>query len=230
MNYAAGDLTAEGTIRLNVNTLAAAGELTLGYKGKTKAVGVIYGDGELGLDIDGIKVKANVEEAVSLIADLLGAEGGLGAEEGDLLGKLLSLDFGSLIDFENESSVVVKGTELLKAIGIDFALGDVRLTVKDGALTAEVLGATATVTGAEAFEAVITEEYTDILPYAEALIAFFTDAEYLRAEIAYAAGELSAEGYVNLSLKELGGRGDFARRRSFGRGREGIHAGRDGHS
>ena len=208
VNYAAGDLTAEGTIRLNVNTLAAAGELTLGYKGKTKAVGVIYGDGELGLDIDGIKVKANVEEAVSLIADLLGAEGGLSAEEDDLLGKLLSLDFGSLIGFENESSVVVKGTELLKAIGIDFALGDVRLTVKDGALTAEVLGATATVTGAEAFEAVITEEYTDILPYADALIAFFTDAEYLRAEIAYAAGELSAEGYVNLSLKELAVQGE----------------------
>ena len=208
VNYAAGDLTAEGTIRLNVNTLAAAGELTLGYKGKTKAVGVIYGDGELGLDIDGIKVKANVEEAVSLIADLLGAEGGLSAEESDLLGKLLSLDFGSLIDFENESSVVVKGTELLKAIGIDFALGDVRLTVKDGALTAEVLGATATVTGAEAFEAVITDEYTDILPYAEALIGFFTDAEYLRAEIAYAAGELSAEGYVNLSLKELAVQGE----------------------
>ncbi len=208
VNYAAGDLTAEGTIRLNVNTLAAAGELTLGYKGKTKAVGVIYGDGELGLDIDGIKVKANVEEAVSLIADLLGAEGGLSAEEDDLLGKLLSLDFGSLIGFENESSVVVKGTELLKAIGIDFALGDVRLTVKDGALTAEVLGATATVTGAEAFEAVITDEYTDILPYAEALIAFFTDAEYLRAEIAYAAGELSAEGYVNLSLKELAVQGE----------------------
>ena len=208
VNYAAGDLTAEGTIRLNVNTLAAAGELTLGYKGKTKAVGVIYGDGELGLDIDGIKVKANVEEAVSLIADLLGAEGGLSAEESDLLGKLLSLDFGSLIDFENESSVVVKGTELLKAFGIDFALGDVRLTVKDGALTAEVLGATATVTGAEAFEAVITDEYTDILPYADALIAFFTDAEYLRAEIAYAAGELSAEGYVNLSLKELAVQGE----------------------
>ena len=208
VNYAAGDLTAEGTIRLNVNTLAAAGELTLGYKGKTKAVGVIYGDGELGLDIDGIKVKANVEEAVSLIADLLGAEGGLSAEEDDLLGKLLSLDFGSLIGFENESSVVVKGTELLKAIGIDFALGDVRLTVKDGALTAEVLGATATVTGAEAFEAVITDEYTDILPYADALIAFFTDAEYLRAEIAYAAGELSAEGYVNLSLKELAVQGE----------------------
>ena len=208
VNYAAGDLTAEGTIRLNVNTLAAAGELTLGYKGKTKAVGVIYGDGELGLDIDGIKVKANVEEAVSLIADLLGAEGGLSAEEDDLLGKLFSLDFGSLIGFENESSVVVKGTELLKAIGIDFALGDVRLTVKDGALTAEVLGATATVTGAEAFEAVITDEYTDILPYADALIAFFTDAEYLRAEIAYAAGELSAEGYVNLSLKELAVQGE----------------------
>ena len=208
VNYAAGDLTAEGTIRLNVNTLAAAGELTLGYKGKTKAVGVIYGDGELGLDIDGIKVKANVEEAVSLIADLLGAESGLSAEEDDLLGKLLSLDFGSLIGFENESSVVVKGTELLKAIGIDFALGDVRLTVKDGALTAEVLGATATVTGAEAFEAVITDEYTDILPYADALIAFFTDAEYLRAEIAYAAGELSAEGYVNLSLKELAVQGE----------------------
>ena len=208
VNYAAGDLTAEGTIRLNVNTLAAAGELTLGYKGKTKTVGVIYGDGELGLDIDGIKVKANVEEAVSLIADLLGAEGGLSAAEGDLLGKLLSLDFGSLIGFENESSVVVKGTELLKAIGIDFALGDVRLTVKDGALTAEVLGATATVTGAEAFEAVITDEYTDILPYADALIAFFTDAEYLRAEIAYAAGELSAEGYVNLSLKELAVQGE----------------------
>ena len=208
VNYAAGDLTAEGTIRLNVNTLAAAGELTLGYKGKTKAVGVIYGDGELGLDIDGIKVKANVEEAVSLITDLLGAEGGLSAEEDDLLGKLLSLDFGSLIGFENESSVVVKGTELLKAIGIDFALGDVRLTVKDGALTAEVLGATATVTGAEAFEAVITDEYTDILPYADALIAFFTDAEYLRAEIAYAAGELSAEGYVNLSLKELAVQGE----------------------
>ncbi len=208
VNYAAGDLTAEGTIRLNVNTLAAAGELTLGYKGKIKAVGVIYGDGELGLDIDGIKVKANVEEAVSLITDLLGAEGGLSAEEDDLLGKLLSLDFGSLIGFENESSVVVKGTELLKAIGIDFALGDVRLTVKDGALTAEVLGATATVTGAEAFEAVITDEYTDILPYADALIAFFTDAEYLRAEIAYAAGELSAEGYVNLSLKELAVQGE----------------------
>ena len=208
VNYAAGDLTAEGTIRLNVNTLAAAGELTLGYKGKTKAVGVIYGDGELGLDIDGIKVKANVEEAVSLIADLLGAESGLSAAEDDLLGKLLSLDFGSLIDFENESSVVVKGTELLKAIGIDFALGDVRLTVKDGALTAEVFGTTATVTGAEAFEAVITDEYTDILPYADALIAFFTDAEYLRAEIVYAAGDLSAEGYVNLSLKELAVQGE----------------------
>ncbi len=208
VHYAAGDLTVNGNVKLNVNTLAAAGDLALGYKGKTKAVGVIYGDGVLGLDIDGIKVKANVAEAVSLITDLLGAKGGLSAAENDLLMQVLALDFGSLIDFENESSVVVKGTELLKAFGIDFALGDVRLTVKDGSLTAEVLGATATVTGAEAFEAVITDEYTDILPYAEALIAFFTDAEYLRADIDYAAGDLTAEGYVNLSLKEFAVQGE----------------------
>ena len=103
--------------------------------------------------------------------------------------------------------MVLKGTELLKALGVEFELGDVALNVTESGLTASAYGAEISVTAGEAFTA-DTEGYTDIVRYAGYLIDLFSN-ENLKAELSFANGDLALSGNIDLNLKNLLVKGEF---------------------
>ncbi len=206
--YAAGELAVSGTVTLDVNTLAAKGTLVLNYKSATKTIGILYADGAVYVEVEGIKLTANVEELVSLIGSLLGKDVTLGTPEGDLIEQVLSLNFAELVSIsEGETSVeiLLKGTELLQAFGIDFALGDVQLSVEEGEISAAALGAELTLTAGEAFS-YSTDGYVDGVALAKNVLALLQN-DYLCADIAYAAGELAVSGTVTLDVNKLAAKG-----------------------
>ena len=206
--YAAGELAVSGTVMLDMNALAAKGTLVLNYKSATKTVGILYADGAVYVEVEGIKLTANVEELVSLIGSLLGKDVTLGTPEGDLIEQVLSLNFAELVSIsEGETSVeiLLKGTELLKAFGVDFALGDVALSVAEGEISAAALGAELTLTAGEAFT-YTTDGYVDGVKLAQNILALLQN-DYLCADIAYAAGELAVSGTVTLDMNALAAKG-----------------------
>ena len=206
--YAAGELAVSGTVTLDVNKLAAKGTLVLNYKSATKTIGVLYADGAVYVEVEGIKLTANVEELVALIGSLLGKDVTLGTPEGDLIEQVLSLNFAELVSVsEGETSVeiLLKGTELLKAFGVDFALGDVQLSVEEGEISASALGAELSLTAGEAFS-YSTVGYVDGVALAKNVLALLQN-DYLCADIAYAAGELAVSGTVTLDMNALAAKG-----------------------
>ena len=210
ISFANGDLALSGNIDLNLKNLLVKGEFVVSYKGVQKDVKVIYGENVLYLELEGLKVKASVEEALGLVKEFVAIPETDGNAE-ELILKVLSLNFGEVISVSEDGtslSVIVKGTELLKALGVEFELGDVSLNVTESGLTASALGAEISVTAGEAFTA-DTEGYTDIVRYAGYLIELFTN-ENLKADIiSFASGDLALSGNIDLNLKDLLVKGEF---------------------
>ena len=180
VSYANGDIAVKGTVALNLNTLLVKGEFVVSYKGIEKDVKVIYGGNVIYLELDGLKVKASAEEALALVKEFVVAlvkefvaipETDTNAE--DILLKVLSLNFGEVIGISEDGtslSVIVKGTELLKALGVEFELGDVALNVTESGLTASALGAEIAITAGEPFTA-DTEGYVDAIGTIRAILS-----------------------------------------------------------
>ena len=150
-----------------------------------------------------------MEEALGLVKEFVSIPETDGNAE-ELILKVLSLNFGEVIAISEDGtslSVIVKGTELLKAFGVEFELGDVALNVTESGLTASAYGATVAVTAGEAFTA-DTEGYTDIVRYAGYLIDLFSN-ENLKADISFASGDLALNGTAALNLKDLLVKGEF---------------------
>ena len=201
ISYAAGDLSVAGTVQLDMTTLAAKANLTLRYKTATKTAEILYLNNAIYLNVEGIKVKADVNELVALLSSVLGMELPTASAEGDLLEQVLSLDFSKLVKLTqgaNAVEVLVNGTELLKAFGMDFALGDVALTISENKLTASILGANLAIVPGKAFS-YSTSGYVDGVELAQNILGLLTQ-DYLAADISYAAGDLSVAGTVQLDM------------------------------
>ena len=213
ISYAAGDLSVAGTVQLDMKTLAAKANLTLRYKTATKTAEILYLNNAIYLNVEGIKVKADVNELVALLSSVLGMELPTASAEGDLLEQVLSLDFSKLVQLTqgaNAVEVLVKGTELLKAFGMDFALGDVALTISENKLTASVLGANLAIVPGKAFS-YTTSGYVDGVELAQNILGLLTQ-DYLAADISYAAGDLSVAGTVQLDMKTLAAKANLTLR------------------
>lgn len=195
----------------------ATGELTLTVGQSKKTVAFAY-EGELVyIDLDGVKVSANVKEAVALIERFLTgeedsesaeAETSDGASDGFSISKLLNGLFDgslsshiSLTEEQSTLAVAVKGTELLGALGINFELGDVELSLNNEYLAASVYGVTLSVTKGEAV-AVDRNGYIELVKYAGYLADLFT-GEAVTAEVSYNAGGLAVNGGVTVALKPI---------------------------
>ena len=222
IDYKGGGFALNGNLNLDFTdkqNFAADGALTLtlgrGENAASKTIGIAYKNKNVYLDLDGVKVKANAEEAVALIMQFIGdAEVSLGDFDlGEILSTALSDEFAqniALSEKENALEIALAGNELLKALGIDLggvALGDVTLGVSDGKITANVLGAELSVTEGAAV-AVDTEGYTDLMPLVNTLVSLFAE-NGLSAEIGYSAGNISLGGTVELSLAPFAVRGDL---------------------
>ena len=210
VNYSADSLSVAGALELSLADLAVQGNVEVTYNGAAISVGLIYAEEVIYLNVNGLKVKANVNEAISLITGLLGINtDNLTSSELDILETVFALDLGELVKFDDTDALTLtlKGTELLKALGVDFALGDVNVTVASDKITASVLGADLALTKGEAFT-VETEGYTDILPLVNAVIDLVRE-NGLKVSVGYTKDDLSLAGTLSVSLKEFAVKGEL---------------------
>ncbi len=194
-------ITADLYIDLRAPALSAI--VTVAYGKAEKKLSVIYGEGTVYLDVDGVKISADLDEAVSLVLAAVGAEDA-SSEERDLIADVFSLSFGGVLGLETDSDALrltVAGTELLKAFGFDFALGTVTVTVRDGSLEAAAFGATVAVTAGNAPDRADPDDYIGVMPYAET-IADLVLGGVVRAEVGYTAKELSVKGDISVAFRE----------------------------
>ena len=140
-----------GALDISLADGTLAGDVTLALRGAERPLSFAYADGYVYLELDGIKVKANAEEAISLLGqyiDLPAIETeGLSFDLDKLLDSLLSGELSSLVTVNEKEGVLgvaVKGNELLRLLGIDlgtFEVGDISLHVSEREVRVEALGA-----------------------------------------------------------------------------------------
>ena len=180
-----------GVLNVPLASGAVGGELALTLHGAEKQLSFAYSDGAIFLEVDGLKLKADAEEAISFLGQYLELPAleteGLSFDLDTLLESALSGELSSLISVSGKEEaliVAVKGNELLELLGMDlgtFGLGEVVLTSENGVVTAEALGASIALSEGE-LVSVDADAYTDILPYAKTLADIFSTG-YFRADV-----------------------------------------------
>lgn len=185
------DVALSGALDIPLKGGPIAGDVTLALHGAEKQFSFAYAEGDVLLDVDGLKLKANAEETLSFLRNYLelpaldGTE--LSLDVDALLESALSGELSSLVSVSGKEEaliVAVKGNELLELLGMDlgtFGLGEVVLTSENGVVTAEALGASIALSEGE-LVSVDADAYTDILPYAKTLADIFSTG-YFRADV-----------------------------------------------
>ena len=143
VQFAAGQVSLLADVSVSLENLAVKGSLTVSYTdgsgSAAKKIDFAYGEeGYVYLTLEGAKLKLNAADAAGLVSSAIGTQDG--SDISAILKKLFSLDLGEIIRFKSETSAVIGGTQLLEALGVDFALGDIAIGLQDGKLTAEVQG------------------------------------------------------------------------------------------
>ena len=180
-----------GVLNVPLASGAVGGELALTLHGAEKQLSFAYSDGAIFLEVDGLRLKADAEEAISFLGQYLELPAleteGLSFDLDTLLESALSGELSSLVSVSGKEEaliVAVKGNELLELLGMDlgtFGLGEVVLTSENGVVTAEALGASIALSEGE-LVSVDADAYTDILPYAKTLADIFSTG-YFRADV-----------------------------------------------
>lgn len=195
--------------KLSQTDVSLRGTLVARVGSAEKRINLAFANGKVYLECDGLKIKADVKEAIDLVkrfllpqSDPISTEAQL--EIGAVLGTLLSEDFANLFALETTEegvAVLLQGTQILKAFHVDFALGNVELTLGGGKLGASALGVQVCLQASDDQLGTIDDQaYADTVPYIDALVKMFT-ADALDANLSFAAGGVSLEGNVNVSLK-----------------------------
>ena len=188
----AGEAVAlRGVLNVPLAGGAVGGELALTLHGAEKQLSFAYSDGAIFLEVDGLRLKADAEEALSFLGQYLELPAleteGLSFDLDTLLESALSGELSSLVSVSGKEEtliIAVKGNELLELLGMDlgtFGLGEVVLTSENGVVTAEALGASIALSEGE-LVSVDADAYTDILPYAKTLADIFSTG-YFRADV-----------------------------------------------
>ena len=213
ISYAAGRSVGGGHGTARHDDACGKGEPDASLQVRTKTAEILYLNNAIYLNVEGIKVKADVNELVALLSSVLGMELPTVSAEGDLLEQVLSLDFSKLVQLTQGSGaveVLVNGTELLKAFGMDFALGDVALTISENKLTASaserILRSCRGRHSAIPRAAMWTR-----WNWPQNVLGLLTQ-DYLAADISYAAGDLSVAGTVQLDMTTLAAKANLTLR------------------
>ncbi|MGN1078463.1 MAG: hypothetical protein ACI4ST_08090, partial [Candidatus Gallimonas sp.] len=213
--YRGESFTLSGFVDLSLAAGKVSGELSVRAFGGTQTVTFGYTGGEVLLGLGGVKLKVSVQDALKLVAaylpeDLFAQSGDATFDLAGMLATLLSEEFAqnfTLSESEGVLQIAVKGTELLQAFGVDFALGDVSVCVGESTVTVEAYGATVTLGAAQPFT-VSAEGYVEILTYAGYLADLFT-GENLTATVGYTYGDLSITGTLNVNIGALEAQADL---------------------
>ena len=197
--YESDGIGIAGNVKINTKTLNVVAEIVLTYQSVIKTVNIGFDGNAVYAEIDGIKVKGAIADILALVKEYIGLpDTNVNADL--LIDRIFAVDFGELValkETENVLVIALKGTELLQAFGLDFALGEVILTVGNG-VTVNVLGATVAIKKAEPFE-FDTNGYVDVVKYIQPLIDLFK-SDALFVEIEYSAGELTVQGEFKIAI------------------------------
>ena len=183
VQFTAGQVSLLADVSVSLENLAVKGSLTVSYTdgsgSAAKKIDFAYGEeGYVYLTLEGAKLKLNAADAAGLVSSAIGTQDG--SDISAILKKLFSLDLGEIIRFKSETSAVIGGTQLLEALGVDFALGDIAIGLQDGKLTAEVQGEDAllgglrvTLAAGSAFAVDASEyaDHADITPVLDTVLA-----------------------------------------------------------
>lgn len=213
LDYANDDMSLAGSIAMDfTDGFTLAGELTLNVRESAKAVKFAILNGVAYVDIDGIKLSASLSEAMNLVKGFLSTGKSDSGELKNIIDKALGAVFDndlasllSLTESDNALSLGVKGTQLLKAFGFDYKLGDVDFSIDktSGAITATVDGRkTLAVKTLEKDIAFDTAGYTELTGYAQALVNLFT-GESVTVEVSYKNRNLTVAGNIVIGLSPL---------------------------
>ena len=149
INYQ-GDFLLAGNVDISLKDKAVRAQLTVGTAAGQKTLGISYAGGDVYLSLGGIRLKANAKEAISLVQGFLPKEAngeGKSFNLTALVASLLSEEFANnfaVSESDSALTVAIKGTEVLKALGFNFDLGDISLTLSDSGVSASAYGATLT--------------------------------------------------------------------------------------
>ncbi len=182
-------LSVTGDLALAIKDgIAASGTVQVSRGEKSKSLSLVYRDGIVYLDLEGICLSANVNDALALIESYTGELLPSNAFDlADILSRVFTSDFATLFSLreENDLEIGLRGTQLLQALGVKgFDLGEVKLNVGEGTLTARALGATVSVSAGGTVGAAPAEGYVDIVKYAKS-VSSVIDGGYLSAEVGY---------------------------------------------
>ena len=202
------DVAYKGSVR-------AAGAFTVNYRTAAKMLSFAYEAGAVYLDLDGIRFKANANEAYKLIMSFLpehSGTNGAGINVGKLISTVFSEDFANNFALSDEKlgegrrmTLALKGSELLEAFGVEFDLGTVVVTAETaGNLGVSALGASLTVSKGEKVT-IDSTGYVDVMEYATKIADIFRGG-YIAAELTYGGEEedgLKIAGTINLALSPV---------------------------
>lgn len=129
-----------GTVYFGIDPVAVRAKLYLSTGGLGKLVTVEYAGDDLFAIIDGVTLRLDAEELISLFTSSLP----LGSEEEkeavDYLHNFLSLDFSKVVPSLSEEdgvlSLIVNGNEIMRALGIKYLTGNIELAVDGESLSA----------------------------------------------------------------------------------------------
>ena len=215
-NYENANMYLLGDIGIDfTDELLVAGDLTVEVGRVQKTVGLAVKGGVAYLNLDGIKISASLNDAIELVKGFLPQAESTsdGLDLNKILDKVLSAvfdnDLASLLTLAEKQGTLqigLKGTELLKAFGLDFELGDVNLFINEGGVYASAYGAYVSVEALEGDVRLDTNGYVDAVYYAQAVINLLKQ-ETLTANVSYeneiGGNELTVSGTIVLGLSPL---------------------------
>ncbi len=216
LSYRNGDVSVSGALDLMwKDGISASGAIDVTYKNINKTLKFAYCEEAVYLELDGIRIKAGINDIAALVKQFAGNEFGMDFDFSALIRELLSEEFGKLFELTEQNdnlNLTVKATQLLKLLGVGFAPEGFETVVlgvsQHGQITVSASGAQITVTAGDTFS-VETEGYVDLLPYLDSLVKLFS-GEAVSVELDYQNGDWAAEGAFTVNLKEFAVSGKIA--------------------
>ena len=214
LHYAQDTLVIDGTVKIKSfdENMQLAGDFTVKSGESQKTITVGYAGGTVYLALGNVKLSVSKDEALALVKKFVGTDTAAGKDVlGSVLNAIFETDLSKLLSVceqEDVLEIALKGSEIIKLFGVNFALGDIDLSLaKNGTVTASALGATVTVAAGKEFT-MDTAGYTDVGVYAGTVANLLTSGT-LTADIDFAYGDVTLKGAVALSLKPVAVSGEL---------------------
>lgn len=204
LSYDDNGVYVDGNVIINLDGLAVKADLDLmtdGNKNAAKHLSLAYADNYVYLTLGSqgaqpAMLKASVDQAADLIADLTGAARAVEEEELDILNTVLNIlqkiGTGNILNFllsddglssmlavegTSVAQITIDGTALLSMLGAEFELGNITAEIGEGLIGLSALGFSVSVQSANAFELDINgyKDAADLMPVVKKLVSLISD-------------------------------------------------------